>query len=262
MKPLPTIGNPEEKATTTEVLARVKQDKAEVVETQKTNDKMTCSSCHVKDTKITTIRKEVTAVLPTMQAVKNTEESPSPVKLHSLFNCNCPLDDILFKDNDANCSKMVDMRTSTPRSVLDDNNEQKEAKANWEKSVDESYTYSYNVTNINTDFTVNSDSPLMEKLLKNDLEILKSVKMDDEEDQKSFIENLSATELGKIEEDIEMEKKWNLFAGQTNLETLLRAAFPREDHEINESPTNTKIVHPLIDDSSKLEKVYDIIFLV
>lgn len=256
LKNIHAIDKPRERVTTAEVLTRIKPEKAEMADTRKINRKRTCSPCKMKHTKLMTMKKEATEVSPTRKTMQNTEGSRSPVKLQALYNCSCPLDDTLFKGNHANCCKAMNMRTSTPRSDPDDHDEGTETTANSGKSVDQSYTYAYNVTNIKTDFEMTNRLPLMENLLKNNLKILKSLQMDDKEGQKDFVGDLSALELGKIKTDVEMEKEWNLFADQTNLEMLLRAAFPREDHEGNES-SNTRIAHPFIDDSLKTEKMYD-----
>lgn len=239
---------PEERVATAEVLTRTKPEKADIADTRRINQKRTCSPCKTK----LTMKKQATEASPTRRTTQNTEGSLSPAKLQALFNCNCPLDDALFKGNHANCCKAMNMRTSTPRSDPDNHDEGKAARANSGKPADQSYTYAYNVANVKTDFAMTSRLPLMENLLKNNLEILKSLQVDGKEGQK----DLSALELGKVQTDVEMERDWNLFADQTNLEMLLRAAFPREDHEVNES-SNTKIAHPFVDDSLKLEKMYD-----
>lgn len=118
------------------------------------------------------------------------EKSCSPVKLQALFNCDCLSTDYSFTEAQ-DCCVMIDatLRTSTPRVKSDSEKSvvDTEASPNYlQSTIARPYIYTCSVTNVTTDFA-RSGCTLMETLLKNNLEILKSVKKKDRSAERSLL---------------------------------------------------------------------------
>nr|XP_033340382.1 uncharacterized protein LOC117228638 [Megalopta genalis] len=148
----------------TEVLASEKVESLELVE----------SSVQEKDIEPATGSEEE-AKVDLEDDARGVERSPSPVNSQAVFICSCAPAKSASKESRSDASKATDMTTSTPRE-RSDNHEDGQPPENSKKSSDQPYTHAYSVTEVKTNRATNSGFPLMEKVLKNDLEILKSMK--------------------------------------------------------------------------------------
>ncbi|XP_043248685.1 uncharacterized protein LOC122395309 [Colletes gigas] len=113
------------------------------------------------------------------QIRRSAEKCCSPVKLQTLFNCNCSLADRTFDGK--GCCEMNDiaLRTSTPKSNVDDASIDANADQNFvRKTFDQPYVYSFNVTNVKTDFLMSNSLPAIENLLQSNLKMFKNESLD------------------------------------------------------------------------------------
>ncbi|XP_053970758.1 uncharacterized protein LOC128872275 [Hylaeus volcanicus] len=179
----------EAKATSEPPLSRRKREGTGTLNTSRTKQ-MKMYSCYAKDLKTCTPyqkRKESSRLSSTRQTRRSMEESCSPMKLQALFNCNCTATDQIA------CCEVKDatLRTSTPKKNVDipggaGNSE--DNSMDCPKAFDHSYVYTCSVTNVKTDFMVSSSYPETSTLLQKNLELFKSIKVDD-------LENLLAKEM-------------------------------------------------------------------
>ncbi|KZC08249.1 hypothetical protein WN55_09152, partial [Dufourea novaeangliae] len=187
----------EETVTGADATTEVLKNKEEVTDMV---DTLIISSLSTVEDNALMRQNETTGIGPTTENVKSVERSSSPVKMQTLFNCNCAMDD--FKEGQVGCCSIVDMRTSTPKKSPDDVNKDNDSVDHSKKTSVQRYTYAYNVTNVTNDFVLNTSFPLMEKLLMNDLEILKSFNTEEQNAGKKIVpEDTSARELRKIQDD-------------------------------------------------------------
>ncbi|XP_076287411.1 uncharacterized protein LOC143212451 [Lasioglossum baleicum] len=182
---------------TREVLATKKREGTDLVESPRMKQQRTRSPTDEED--IGAVTRPKGELDPTGgESVKSVERSSSPVKLQALFNCCCTVGESALKESHANSVKTTDARTSTPRERSEVDNEETQAEENSKKPFDQPYTYAYNVvTDVKTDFTMNSGFPLMEKLLKNDLEILKSIKVEEQTSKKRRFDDAAVPKIPK-----------------------------------------------------------------
>ncbi|XP_043510826.1 uncharacterized protein LOC122529100 [Frieseomelitta varia] len=115
---------------------------------------------------------------------QSVEKSSSSVKLRSLFGCNCIVDDYLYnKTLEEYClSNGSVMRNSTPNESIDEDKMTRDVEDDCKNSKSTTYHSCLdnidrnNTENQRAEFTMDNSLPLIEKLLQNDLNILKSVR--------------------------------------------------------------------------------------
>ena len=121
-------------------------------------------------------------------ARQSVEKSNSPVKLQSLFGCNCIVDDYLYsKTLEEYClSNGSIMRNSTPNESIDEDKMATNMEDDSENSKNTTYhscldNNDQSIENETAEFTMDDGLPLIQKLLQNNLNILKNIRRDDRE---------------------------------------------------------------------------------
>ncbi|KAK1118676.1 hypothetical protein K0M31_014980 [Melipona bicolor] len=119
---------------------------------------------------------------------QSVEKSNSSAKLRPLFGCNCIVDDYLYnKTLEEYCFSNGSsvMRNSTPNESTDEDKMARDMEDDFENSRSTTYhscldNVDQNTENQRAEFTMDNSLPLIEKLLQNNLNILKSFRRDDQ----------------------------------------------------------------------------------
>ncbi|XP_043585834.1 uncharacterized protein LOC122569221 [Bombus pyrosoma] len=158
---------------------------------------------------------------------QSVEKSSSPVKLQALFNCNCIVDEDLYKGNaEEYCfTNGGTMATSTPNKSI---GEGKMTRSAEKSDVDSSKSTIYHSClddvndvdqsqNQKTETTTNNSLLLIRELLQNDLNILRDIKKDDQklENGSLMLDDKPKQDILKISES-ESSVFRKLYVGQCN----------------------------------------------
>lgn len=154
---------------------------------------------------------------------QSVEKSSSPVKLQALFNCNCIVDEYLYKGNaEQYCfTNGGTMATSTPNKSIDEGKMTRSAeKSDFDssKSIYHSCLDDVDQTqNQKTETMTNNSLLLIRELLQNDLNILRDIKKDDQklENGSLMLDDKPKQDILKISES-ESSVFRKLYVGQCN----------------------------------------------
>lgn len=160
-------------------------------------------------------------------ARRSVEKSSSPVKLQALFNCNCIVDEYLYKANaEEYCfTNGGTMATSTPNKSIDDSKMTTSAeKSDFDSSKSTIYHSCLDDANDvdrsqnqKTETTTNNSLLLIRELLQNDLNILRDVKKHNQklENGSLMLDDKPKQDILKISES-ESSVFRKLYVGQCN----------------------------------------------
>lgn len=159
-------------------------------------------------------------------ARQSVEKSSSPVKLQALFNCNCIVDEYLYKGNAAEyCfTNGGTMATSTPNKSIDEGKMTRSAeKSDFDSSRSIYHSCLNDVNDVGqsqnqkTETTTNNSLLLIRELLQNDLNILRDIKKDDQklENGSLMLDDKPKQDILKISES-ESSVFRKLYVGQCN----------------------------------------------